>query len=53
MAEPSELVLRPGLSRSGWLLGGAAALASFGAGMLVRGGGWPWLYLASAAPLVV
>jgi hypothetical protein len=51
MDEPSELVLRPGLSRSGWVLGAAAVLAAFGTGMLLRGTGWPWLYLGLAAPL--
>jgi hypothetical protein len=49
--ELSELVLRPGLSRAGWLLGGATVLAAFGVGMLYRGGGWPWLYLGIATPL--
>ncbi|OWK45724.1 hypothetical protein [Fimbriiglobus ruber] len=51
MEEPSELVLRPGLSRFGWLFGSAAALAALGDVMLYRGTGLPWLYLGLAALL--
>ena len=51
MEESAVLVLRPGLSRTGWLLGGAAVLATFGFGMLYDGTGWPWLYLGPAVPL--
>jgi hypothetical protein len=46
-----ELVLRPGLTRAGWMLGPAAVLAAFGGGMLYSGTGWPWVYLGPAALL--
>ena len=51
MEEDRELVLRPGLSRAGWMIGCAAVLAAFGAGMAYRGGEWPWLYLGLAGLL--
>ena len=48
-----ELVLRPGLSRAGWILGSAAFLAVLGSLMADRGYEWGWLYLGLAAALSV
>jgi hypothetical protein len=47
----SVLVLRPGFSRCGWMLGGAAFLAGFGLVMESPGSAWAYWWLALAGLL--
>jgi hypothetical protein len=49
----SEVVLRPGFSRTRWVVGFAVFPAVLGLVMAHRGSGWAWLWLALAAGLIV